>query len=376
MKVVYLHIGLPKTGTSSIQKSLFQNEDLLLRNGVLVPKTGRVTQQSATHHNLSFQLIDDPRFRESKGTWGDLVNEINQSSAETIILSSDILSGMKKSKLKEIRKYIGNHKIKIVIYLRRQDDLLQSIWAQNIKNSYLENFYLDFDKWILDRNNYKNYHFLINNWGSIFGKENITIRIFEKKQLNGILFNDFLKTCNIQNSEIYEPSENQNITPGIKTIFIIKEMKTRLVGILNIEQRYALYHNIQRFGEIHNWNEEKINLIDTDLSNYIMGLYKESNQTIAREFFKRDELFLEPIVDRKLTRFSLEDYKQEELLDLFAFLCGEIFGNSQEWMGWGDLERQYVAKKNELEAIHASRGWKWLQRFRALRRKLQTVRKK
>ena len=34
---VYLHIGAPKTGTSAIQKSLFNNRKLLVKHGFIYP---------------------------------------------------------------------------------------------------------------------------------------------------------------------------------------------------------------------------------------------------------------------------------------------------------------------------------------------------
>ena len=37
----FLHIGLMKTGTTALQRTLAQNYDELMRDGVLYPKTAR-----------------------------------------------------------------------------------------------------------------------------------------------------------------------------------------------------------------------------------------------------------------------------------------------------------------------------------------------
>ena len=37
-KTLYLHIGLPKTGTTSIQNYLFENREALMQRGVCYPK--------------------------------------------------------------------------------------------------------------------------------------------------------------------------------------------------------------------------------------------------------------------------------------------------------------------------------------------------
>ena len=37
MKILYLHIGMPKTGTSSIQDTLFANRENLRKYGIYYP---------------------------------------------------------------------------------------------------------------------------------------------------------------------------------------------------------------------------------------------------------------------------------------------------------------------------------------------------
>ncbi|QFT83272.1 hypothetical protein FIU89_21805 (plasmid) [Roseovarius sp. THAF27] len=41
MKTLYLHIGLHKTGSTSLQSALFENLDLLKARGYLLPEAGR-----------------------------------------------------------------------------------------------------------------------------------------------------------------------------------------------------------------------------------------------------------------------------------------------------------------------------------------------
>ncbi len=60
MTTVYLHIGIPKTGTTSIQSFLFNNRDQLLEAGILYPLTRR-SEQCLTgaygHHKLSDSIM-------------------------------------------------------------------------------------------------------------------------------------------------------------------------------------------------------------------------------------------------------------------------------------------------------------------------------
>ena len=52
-----LHIGTPKTGTSSIQKFLMINRELLNSNGILVPKT--IAGPAGNHRWISVFAYDN-----------------------------------------------------------------------------------------------------------------------------------------------------------------------------------------------------------------------------------------------------------------------------------------------------------------------------
>ncbi len=40
MTTIYLHIGMPKTSSTYLQKILFDNREILLENGILYPVSG------------------------------------------------------------------------------------------------------------------------------------------------------------------------------------------------------------------------------------------------------------------------------------------------------------------------------------------------
>ena len=55
MATVYIHIGAPKTATSTLQSILARNHRKLLENGVLYPQDPRVGD---AHHLLVCDLIE------------------------------------------------------------------------------------------------------------------------------------------------------------------------------------------------------------------------------------------------------------------------------------------------------------------------------
>ncbi len=72
---VFLHVGLPKTGTTYLQTLLWDNRDELLRQGVLLPGGS-----SRDHLWASGAVREDPhlprRSPEAPAAWDRLVEEI------------------------------------------------------------------------------------------------------------------------------------------------------------------------------------------------------------------------------------------------------------------------------------------------------------
>ena len=62
MVTVYVHIGLHKTGTTTLQHFLNDNEKELLTKDVLYPNAGKPKKVfDYAHHNLAWQINRDKR---------------------------------------------------------------------------------------------------------------------------------------------------------------------------------------------------------------------------------------------------------------------------------------------------------------------------
>lgn len=325
MKQVYIHIGPPKTGTTTIQNSLFINRDTLLENGVYVPRTGSLVDK-CHHHNLGYELIKDPRFIKSNGTWRDLSNELRKVDAKKIILSSENLIRCTDGNIRTIKEYLRDYETYIVFYVRRQDMRIQSQWAQGAKMPFRPDIDMPFPEWIY-KNNYQinksDYYEIYQQWKRIFG-ENILIRVLEKGQLQGTLFEDFLATVGVDNPQKYKTSEDKNVSPGIKTLSMILEYK-RLLGPKIDERKLArILHVIKEYGEEKGWNNEKWSFLTREIYDKIMSRYEESNKKLAMEYFHRDQLFFEPFEEKNGIR-STVDFTPAELLELNTRIIESIY---------------------------------------------------
>ena len=363
-----MHVGPHKTGTTTIQFSMNLNKNLLKKNGIYYPKSGFVSEGLPGHHNLAWELSGNDRYAEKYGTWSDLVSELNRVNFDRIILSSEDLCTLPREKVIQINEYLKDFDVHIVIYVRRQDQRLQSAWSEKIKNAKDDTEWLSFPEFVAQvdyKFPYYDYYTLIQKWSDVFGKPKIIVRVLEKNQLRGTLLNDFLTACEIPNPEQYQDADDMNLSPGIKTIVINRELKQRLHGKLNKGAMLRFYFSIREYADLAGWNRDKWSFIDKELHQKIMEMYRSSNQKIAREFFGRDELFLEPFEEKNLSTFTASDFSRTELLHAFAFITSAMLSAKQDQ----ELVRENILLRKEIESIYASKKWKLLVKLALARKK-------
>lgn len=207
MSTVYLHIGLHKTGTTALQYFLHQNNEVLNRYGICYPDFGLRYPNVNFKRNGHF-LIALGQNGENQPVWpgDDYESALDQLAqlAETysrIIVSDEAIwqkSNVREKnfwpKLKEDLEK-RNLDAKIIVYLRRQDLWIQSFWKQKVKVGSSRTFDA-YVKRIRDTDFYSlDYCSYMDNLSSVFGKENLIIRVYEKCQYRGpehTLHSDFL----------------------------------------------------------------------------------------------------------------------------------------------------------------------------------------
>lgn len=232
-KKIYLHIGPHKTGTTTIQVGLKHNEKTLEKHRILCPNSGRTSQDSVGNHNLAWELLypQIENFNPKFGTWDDFHNEVNNKpKAQNIIITSEDFSSLDLNQISQLREILKSFDVKVVLYLRRQDKILQSTWVEVVKNAWTKVNVESFFDW-LDNNNYSatttDYLNIIKKWESIFSKENLILKIFDSSFFKGTLLEDFLLSCEIKINKIINP-QNANVSPGVKTIEAIRLIKANL----------------------------------------------------------------------------------------------------------------------------------------------------
>jgi hypothetical protein len=205
---IYIHIGVPKTGSSAIQAHLAINTKWLEQHGYVLPLTGHVDGYG---HILLFEDKTDEHLEK-------LAKELQQLETqgfESAILTFEGLNTFGTKKLANIKAHLDPHTVKVIVYLREQTQVIQSGYCQASKQRSQKRTIRDYlnNDGMLTLARY-DYEKLLDRYASIFGVNAITARVYERqnlKQKNIVV--DFLEAIDIYGTEDFILSaDDQNIS--------------------------------------------------------------------------------------------------------------------------------------------------------------------
>src|SRR5690625_504853 len=202
MKTIILHIGAPKTGTTSIQVTLFSNRELLLQHGILYPSFSRghkvfdyplfdccesVVEDVATSWKEMILTKDSSIFNESASTIETLRtelaiyhDEISRTDASTVIISSEAISLLKVDDASRLKNWFSQFGRVVVVYYARELSSFISSISQQLGKGGWTNRSLAYERAImrlLDP---------IPLWRDVVGKENFHVIKFEDAIREGV----------------------------------------------------------------------------------------------------------------------------------------------------------------------------------------------
>lgn len=134
-----LHIGSPKTGTSSIQKTLITNKDALYKNGYHYLECLR--WHDGAHHELAFS-VRGLAYNDKSKKFDDCISEIKNelslldvSEKLKVVISSEILFYDISSSVDEFKKLFELFEnIRVIACLRDPIDYLTSLYKQMVRD--------------------------------------------------------------------------------------------------------------------------------------------------------------------------------------------------------------------------------------------------
>ena len=278
MTTLYIHIGVHKTGTTTIQNVLTRNADVLLANGVHAPDRllyeGR-DREVKRHHELAWTIMR-PRQRPRKTAEADTVYRaynaaIAASPHRAVVLSSEAFSKLGERQVAEFRSRLYRCDTKIVVYVRNQVDWVESFANQSIKSRGE----WDVDKLVKEITPQADFYRKIMIWADQFGKENIIVRVYENTPN---IVEDFMDVLEV-GKDVALAIENVRTNPSLSAQTL--EFK-RLMNARNGHDR-ALQNALKRIQKAENWTS-RANILSRRHTEEIIASAVEGNDKLWREF--------------------------------------------------------------------------------------------
>jgi hypothetical protein len=129
---VYLHIGLPKTGTTSVQQILWCNRTGLAAAGLLYPAS-----EPPTHHRAAVDLLPQryPGWTDTatEGVWQWLVEQAAAAPAD-VVISSELMALARPREVAAALSALAFAEVHLVCTARDLARQIPSVWQEDVKN--------------------------------------------------------------------------------------------------------------------------------------------------------------------------------------------------------------------------------------------------
>ncbi len=132
MDRVFVHIGLPKTGTTYLQGVLWDNRDLVRRDGVLLPGVGHREHLWAA---LDLQERRNLRRRNPRatGAWARVRDELAEASG-TGLITHEFFCGASREQAERLVAELAPAEVHVVVTARHAAGMLAAGWQEMVKN--------------------------------------------------------------------------------------------------------------------------------------------------------------------------------------------------------------------------------------------------
>lgn len=329
-KTLYVHIGTTKTGTTAIQSFCIDNQEVLNQKGYCYPLFPYSYKDVSERRNAHFLIAEasdknSGRFREGM----DRIRELFDKYQNIILSDEGIWSSVYEQRinmwraLKAEAKEAG-FKVKVIVYLRRQDTYLISGWNQMVKSGIGNGADKPWDEYVKDLVyiNKMNYATHLKKIAAFWGEKNIIVRRFEPKRFkNGSVYADFLDAVGLQLTDEYRIEQS--------------ERNTRLSGntheiqrVLNgMPEMTPVYHSFFRRALLSyadlSGKEYPCEMFSKEEAETFLQQYREENEQVSELYFNGEPLFEAGWKD--IPKWEKENpYMQDDLIRFVGACCMQL----------------------------------------------------
>ncbi len=290
MRTCIIHIGLHKTGTTAIQRTLFEHRRQLLAAGIDYPGIPGSTERVRAHHGLA----NDLGLRTKHRPFGvsDLARAIEASSAPYMVLSSeDLSSPVDPGKVADLIALIGRSfdKIRIAVVVRPQVDLYNSAYTHAVQTFGFHGPFRAFLAERLDRRAFE-LSSAVRPWALAETCEILAIP-YQGDMIGTGISATLLLRAGIEADRVAAAgpltTEAANTSAGRKGTAALRVLGERHPDWRQRPDMARLHQRAMRDLDRRGWNDEKFRGPDQAAAERIRATFADDNEAFAARYFGR-----------------------------------------------------------------------------------------
>lgn len=320
--ILLFHIGMHKTGTTALQRFLYENTEILKKYGWCYPRL-RSAKYDTWKNGCTLMWPDE----RGDGEWKIIEDTLKDYN---VVISNEgycIYRDELYEALAKAREFHDN--IKVIIYLRRQDRAAESLYNQLVKGISEHGTMTDFINHRMLWTN--NYYEILDELGDKFGKENVIVRVYEKDQFKGSrndIFSDFM--CAISDNDLdinwdeFMIPDTQNFSLDNR-ILEIKKLCNSVINNHDQPWNRWVRKEIEKINNVccsHSAAGLKAGYFTKEERSSLLESQKLNNARIAKEFLNRDDgvLFYDDFLDYPVYEKEATDFEEAMIRILFGMI--------------------------------------------------------
>lgn len=296
-KTLYLHVGMPKCASTTIQ-------DVLTRHANFFAAHGRFYGISRHDHTQgqgnATALLADMRGGHSRRVREALDFFLKRESE--VVLSSEMFIGLARTTQADDLIALARAKgfdCRLICFIRRQDHWIESDYKQHIKgwSSWTE----DIEALIQRRTKTRvlDYHWLLENWARSLGRENMSVVALEPCQAQHYPLDRFLQFLGVGSGMAPELTpDRQNASPPTGLIEPMRFLKQALVaqGVTPPDLPQLLSRFLVAASAQLDVPQRRF-LLTRERRAALLDSFAESNSALSRDYFAGAPAFSDGLVE-------------------------------------------------------------------------------
>lgn len=277
-KILYLHVGWSKTGTSAVQSQIQRQKQDFLNKGILYPQTLQWPDHSHHQFALSFRAQSSGPYQSGitpQVALDKLKKEIDDSShTDSVLLSSELSPFYFNNSV--FNSFVSEYfeSVKIIFTVRRQSELLMSLMNQLVKDP---NVRFKGTVFQLGMQNISNLNFYQNIllWERKVGKDNIICIPYSKK-----IVSDFFSIFNVSFIQTSDSEFNKSVPNRVLSGIQSFPLSLSNPDFLKNREKLISYSDSLPVGD------DKVNIFSADEQRTYDMYFNKMNANLSGFFLK------------------------------------------------------------------------------------------